>query len=85
MAGLDREGELQEQLQRHEVLRLRGYTFALGPQGGLIVERWGHVRGVWRHDGERFAWTPASYAEPMHWAEDAASAVRYTIVMLGLI
>ncbi len=84
MAGRDREVALLQELNRHEILRLRGYAFGLGPKGGVTVDRWGHVRGVWTHDGDRFAWTPASRGEPVHWSDDEAAAVRYTLVTLAI-
>lgn len=77
-----REVELLELLCKHEVLRLRGYSFVLGPKGGVIIDRWGHVRGVWHWEHDRFAWTPASHTGPVHWCDDAESAVRYTLVTM---
>lgn len=82
MQSVERETELAELLNRHEVLRLRGYTFALGPQGGVIVGRWGHVRGVWRACNDGYGWIPASNTEPVHWSENAEAAVRFTLVMM---
>lgn len=78
----ERDVELLDLLRKHEVLRLRGYSFVLGVEGGVVIDRWGHVRGVWHHDGERYAWTPASNSEPIHWSDDAEAAVRYTLVTL---
>ena len=82
MAGQETELDLLQLLNRHEVLRLRGYSFSLGPKGGVIADRWGHVRGVWSLNGGGFAWAPAGYGEPVHQSEDAAAAVRYTLVTL---
>jgi hypothetical protein len=85
MATQRQEIGLLQDLNRHEILRLRGYAFRLGAQGGVTVERWGHVRGVWRFENGQFAWTPTSHGEPLHNAEDAAAAVRYTLVALSMI
>lgn len=82
MSSSQQDAKLLELLCRHEILRLRGYSFVLGPRGGVVIDRWGHVRGVWHHDGARYAWTPSSHSEPVHWAEDAEAAVRYTLVTL---
>ncbi|MCB1504418.1 MAG: hypothetical protein KDJ47_05515 [Hyphomicrobiaceae bacterium] len=76
------EVELLELLCKHEVLRLRGYSFAIGPKGGVVIDRWGHVRGMWRYKNDRFSWTPASHTSSVHWSEDAEAAVRYTLVAL---
>lgn len=82
MTASMREAELLELLCKHEVLRLRGYSFVLGPQGGVVIDRWGQVRGIWRFEHDRYAWTPAGHTRPQHWAQDAESAVRYTLVTL---
>ncbi|MBL8567349.1 MAG: hypothetical protein JNM89_16690 [Hyphomicrobiaceae bacterium] len=74
---------LIERLARHELLWLRGYQFLLAPKGGVLIERRGHARGIWKHDGERFNWTPMGYTEPTHFADDVAAAVRYTLVVLS--
>ncbi len=74
---------LIEHLARHEVLWLRGYQFTISPMGGVVIERRGHARGVWKHHGERFAWTPLGYAEPTYFADDVDAAVRYTLVVLS--
>lgn len=85
MATQRQEIGLLQNLNRHEILRLRGYAFRLGAQGGITVERWGHVRGVWRFENGQFVWTPASHGEPLHNAKDAAAAVRYMLVSLTMI
>ena len=76
--------ELLQLLNQHEILRLRGYSFVLGPEGGVIADRWGHVRGVWTFVEGAFGWTPASHTEPMHFSDDAQAAVRYTLVNLAV-
>jgi len=76
---------LFSRLERHEVLRARGYSFVLEPCGGIVIDRWGHVRGIWRHKASRYAWTPASHTEPTHWAADAEAAVRYTLVVITAV
>lgn len=78
------EMHLLDLLGMHEILRLRGFSFVLGPQGGVVVDRRGHVRGIWHFDGRRFAWTPASNGGPTHWADDAQAAVRYTLVSIAV-
>lgn len=75
--------ELLELLSSHEILILRGYNFAIGSCGRLVVERRGHVRGLWGFDGVQFTWTPAGTTEPTYWAPSIEAAVRYTLVVLS--
>ena len=68
-------------LQKNDVLRLRGYEFSM--LGGVLVERAGHARGLWRCGQRGFSWTPAGYNEPIHWVEDVEAAVRFTLTVLS--
>lgn len=83
MSSNEKHELLHDRLAGHEILRLRGYAITIGSCGGVIVDRRGHVRGVWTHDGERYAWTPAGYSAPTHRFPDVESAVRYTLVVLA--
>ncbi|MCB1521918.1 MAG: hypothetical protein KDJ37_15275 [Hyphomicrobiaceae bacterium] len=83
MTPADYDAALVQRLTQHEVLRARGYTFYVGPRGGVVVDRWGHVRGIWHHDGTRFAWMPASHSQPTSWADSVDAAERFTVVMLA--
>jgi hypothetical protein len=85
MSAHERDLELLNLLCSHEILRLRGYTFTLAPRGGVITDRWGHVRGIWHYERDRYSWTPASHTEPVHWSENAQAAVRYTLVTLTAV
>lgn len=84
MPANHRDIELLDLLKSHELLRLRGYAFELGPRGGVVIDRRGHVRGIWHYDGDRFAWTPASNSHATHWADTAAAAVRFTLVVISV-
>lgn len=68
-------------LQEHESLRQRGYEFTM--MGGILVEREGHARGLWRCGPRGFSWTPAGYNEPTHWVEDAEAAIQFTLTVLA--
>ena len=48
------------------------------PDGGIVVERRGHARGVWRSFKTQFAWTPAGYGEHTYVADDVTAAVAYS-------
>lgn len=74
---------LRDRLAEHEILRLRGYAITIGPCGGVIIDRRGHVRGIWRYNGEKYSWTPAGYSEATHWSNDVDGAVRHTLVVLA--
>jgi hypothetical protein len=56
----------------------RGFSVEMGDHGEVMLQRRGHVRGFWRCDGSRFAWTPAGYNEPAHHAADIDAAIAYT-------
>lgn len=84
MTSRERELELLGLLQSHEILRLRGFSFVMGPEGGVVIDRWGHVRGIWRFKDGHFGWTPPSYNSPVHWVATAEAAVRYTLVTLAV-
>lgn len=65
---------LQPIIQGHQ----SGQAVSMGESGGVVIERRGHVRGIWRCMTETFAWTPAGYNEPTYHAADLDHAVRYT-------
>ena len=54
-----------------------GLSAILGDHGGILIERRGHMRGIWRCIGGTFAWTLAGYNEPS--ILPAASTKRCTI------
>jgi hypothetical protein len=72
---------LLKMLHDNEVLRERGYEFSI--LGGVLVEREGHARGLWRCGTRGFSWTPAGYNEPQEWLDDAEQALRYTLFVLA--
>ncbi len=47
--------------------------------GGVVIEFINHVRGVWRHDGTHYVYTPAGYVDAVHSATDVAGAVHYSL------
>lgn len=74
---------LLHRLAQHVDLKSRGYNFSI--MGGVLVEREGHARGLWRCAGTGFSWTPAGYNEPVHWAEDVEAALRYTLNLYSAV
>ncbi len=78
MGANDQSFDLMEQLAADEPLRLRGFTASCGPTGGVVVDRWNHVRGVWHFTQGNFYWTPAGYNEPIYRTDDISKALEYT-------
>jgi hypothetical protein len=70
-------------LRQNEVLRTRGFSFSCSPDGGIVIDRWGHVRGIWDFDGRSYTWVTPGNSEPLFRTDDAASAVNYTVVTLA--
>lgn len=72
-------------LQKNEVLRLRGFSLACDGEGGIVIDRAGHVHGIWSHvdDGDGYAWISPGSSEPRFRAGDAKSAVLYTVIALS--
>ena len=83
MGGNAQSIELASLLDREEVFKLRGFSSECGPTGGVVVDRWGHVRGVWNFTGKSFFWTPAGYNEPIYRTESMDEAVHYTVNIAG--
>jgi hypothetical protein len=72
------EAELLSRLETLVRNHPRNLTIRLGDDGGVVIERRGHVRGIWRCMDGAFAWTPAGYNEPVHQASELVAAVAYT-------
>ncbi|MGQ0672407.1 MAG: hypothetical protein ACT4N2_05940 [Hyphomicrobium sp.] len=72
---------LLNMLQNQQHLLDRGFTFSM-EGAGLLVEKSGHARGLWRLWPGGFSWTPAGYNEPVHSVPDASAALLYTLSLL---
>lgn len=70
-------------LQKNEVLKLKGYTLAYDGGGGIVIDRAGHVHGIWNHDDKNYAWVSPGNSEPKFRTADAKSALLYTVVVLA--
>ena len=73
---------LADRLEAQEALKLRGYTATALPEGGVLIDRWGHARGLWHFSPKGFSWTPAGYNEPVCRVDDVEEAVRHTLLVL---
>jgi len=70
-------------LNRNDMLRTRGFSFSSGPVGGIVIDRFGHVHGIWNFDGRSYTWQSPGSTEPRFTTEDAKSAVLYTLAALN--
>lgn len=75
--------ELFDLLKKNEVLRAKGYSLAYDQAGGIVIDRAGHVHGIWSHDSRSYAWVSPGNSEPKFRTEDPRSAVLYTVVVLA--
>jgi hypothetical protein len=78
-----RTSELFNLLQKNQVLRAKGFSLALDREGGVVVDRAGHVHGIWNHDSKGYAWVSPGNSEPKFRTEDLKSAVLFTVVALA--
>jgi len=70
-------------LKKNETLKLKGYSLAYSRASGIVIDRAGHVRGIWDHDTKGYRWTSPGSSEPKFRTEDAKSALLYTVVVLA--
>ena len=75
--------ELFELLKQNEVLRLKGYSLAFDQEGSIVIDRAGHVHGIWNHDLQSYNWVSPGNSEPRFRTENVKSAVLYTVVVLA--
>ena len=78
MGANDHNVALKEALELEDGLKLRGFTAACGPTGGVVVDRWNHVRGVWDYHDGHFFWTDAGYTQPSFRVANLEGAVKHT-------
>ena len=74
---------LVARLNHEEAFKQRGFITECGPTGGVVVERWEHVRGVWHFSGKSYFWTPSGYNEPIYRTDSIEAAVKYTLDIVG--
>ena len=75
--------ELFSLLKKNEVLKLKGYSLDFDQEGGIVIDRAGHVHGIWSRDRKGYAWVSPGNSEPKFRTEDVKSAVLYTVVVLA--
>jgi hypothetical protein len=70
-------------LKKNETLKLKGYSLAYSQSTGVVIDRAGHVHGIWNYAADNYTWVSPSSSEPKFRTEDAKSAVLYTVVVLA--
>jgi hypothetical protein len=74
---------LTDLLEAQDVLKLRGFTATCGPTGSVVLDRWGHVRGVWHFHERHYFWTDAGSTQPSFRIETAAGALAHTLSVIS--
>lgn len=70
-------------LEGNEALRKRGFSTSRTPTGQIVIDRSGHVHGIWDHDGRNYTWLSPCNSEPVFSTESPSSAVVYTLITLS--
>jgi hypothetical protein len=70
-------------LKDNRTLKSRGFSLSSSPAGGIIIDRSGHVHGIWNFDGRCYAWLSPGSSEPVYRTGNPESAVLYTLVTLA--
>jgi hypothetical protein len=76
-------GRLLGLLERNEVLKTRGFSLSRTQTGGIVIDRSGHVHGIWDFDGRCYTWRSPSSSETIFRTDSPSSAVVYTLVALS--
>lgn len=74
--------ELYTLLEKNGVLKERGYSLAFDRDGSIVIDRAGHVHGIWSSDRRCYAWLSPGNSEPKFRTENAKAAVLYTVAAL---
>lgn len=77
--------QLLELLSKNKTLKMKGFSISHSQGGRIIIDRFGHVHGIWEHDGDDYTWVSPSSSEPLFCTGDAQSALLYTLVVLGRV
>lgn len=70
-------------LHRNAILKQKGYSLAYDRDGGIVIDRGGHVHGIWSRDADSYTWVSPGSSEPKFRTGDVKSAVLYTVVVLA--
>jgi hypothetical protein len=70
-------------LKKSPTLKSRGFSLSCSPAGGIVIDRSGHVHGIWDFDGRCYTWLSPGSSEPIYRTGNPESAVLYTLVTLA--
>ena len=51
-------------LKDNQTLRSKGYSLAYSQSSGIVVDRAGHVHGIWNYDADSYSWLSPGNSEP---------------------
>jgi hypothetical protein len=83
MMGGAQNGRLFGLLDRHEILKAKGFSLSPTQAGGIVIDRSGHVHGIWDFDGESYSWVSPGSSAPQFSTNNPNSAVLYTLIALA--
>lgn len=83
MAACPKSIELIEMLEAQEALKLRGFSASYGSTESVVVDRWGHVRGLWHIHKDQYFWTGGASSQPCHVVPTLEEAVAYTMRVIA--
>ncbi|HPG88544.1 MAG TPA: hypothetical protein PLD46_02740 [Hyphomicrobium sp.] len=75
--------ELKVALQSQEALTLRGFNATCGTSASVVVDRWGHMRGVWHFYNGNFFWTDGASSQPSFRTNSIEGAVAHTLSVVA--
>ena len=75
-------GLLAEALRTQTDFVERGFKAKQSPES-LLVQRHGHVRGIWTTVGDRYVWTAAGYSQPSFSTISLPEALKYTLTEIS--
>lgn len=81
MAVKSLDQQLADALLEHETLILKGYSFDVRDDLGVVVARGDLVRGIWRCQPHKLSWTPAGSFEPSVYVGTVEDAVNFTLTL----
>lgn len=70
-------------LQCNPTLKSQGFSLSCTQSGGIVIDRFGHVHGIWDFDGCCYSWLSPGSSEPKYQTGNPKSAVLYTLVTLS--
>ena len=70
-------------LRQNPTLKAKGFSVSYTPAGEIVIDRSGHVRGIWDFDGMAYNWMSPCSSDPLFRTGNAKAAVLYTLVTLA--